>query len=164
MAGNRKTDSSTDGGVLVVAANRKARADYEILDKAEAGIVLVGSEVKSIRNGGINLKDTYIRVKGGELFLVGSHISPYSHSRVDAHETVRDRKLLMHKKEIIRLGVQVQQKGLSLVPLRVYFRKGRCKVEIGVGRGKKLHDKRQDLKAREAMRDIERSLHSKRNY
>ncbi|MCB0343692.1 MAG: SsrA-binding protein SmpB [Bdellovibrionales bacterium] len=153
-----KNKSSAAGGRMVISSNKKARRDYEIIDTYEAGIVLQGSEVKSIRDGGINLKDSYVRIKGGEIFLVGSHISPYSHAPADAHETVRDRKLLMQKREIERLTGQVQQKGLSLIALQIYFRNGRCKLEIGLGKGKKLYDKRQDVKDREARRTMERAL------
>ncbi len=154
MAGKSSTQSAE--GVLVVSVNKRARADYEITERLEAGLVLLGSEVKSIRAGGVNLKDSYIRPKAGELFLVGSHVSPYAMSRVDSHEAVRDRKLLVQRKELDRLAVSVQQKGLTLVPLRLYFRNGRCKLEFGVGKGKKHYDKREDVKAREAKRDIER--------
>ncbi|MCC6932610.1 MAG: SsrA-binding protein SmpB [Deltaproteobacteria bacterium] len=145
-------------GILIVSNNKKAFHDYEILERLEAGIVLKGSEVKSIREGNINLKDTYIKIFHSEVYLVGCHISPYSHSRQDAHETVCDRKLLLHKREIEKFSAKTKQKGLTLVPLKVYFKKGRCKVEIGVGKGKKLYDKRQDLKAKEANRDIERAF------
>lgn len=145
-----------------VAANKKARRDYEIVSSAEAGISLLGSEVKSIRQGNASLKESYIREKNGELYLVGCHISPYSHSPVDAHEPTRQRKLLLHRQEIDRLIVQIARKGLTLVPLRLYFNKdGRCKLEIALGRGKKLFDKREDEKKRVATREVERML--KRN-
>lgn len=153
-----KPQGKEESGTKVVALNKKARRDYEILNTYEAGLVLLGSEIKSIRNGGINLKDSYVREQQGELFLVSCHISPYSHALVDAHEPLRDRKLLMHRQEIVRLGVQLQQKGLSIVPLRVYLKKGRCKVELGLGRGKKLYDKREDVKAKTAERQIQRAL------
>ena len=153
--------TESDGGILIVTINRKARSDYEILETLETGISLLGSEVKSIRAGGINLKDSYVRVRDNEGYLLGSHISPYSHSSVDAHDPTRDRKLLLHKRELIKLGVQVQQKGLTLVPLRIYFRNGRCKLEIGVGRGKKHYDKREDIKSREAQRDMERVIRAR---
>lgn len=149
-------DSSA--GILVAAVNKKARVEYEILDRIEAGVALIGSEVKSIREGGMNLKESYVRVKGAEIFLIGAHISPYRHSRADAHEPTRERKLLLHRREIDRLAGQVQQKGLTLVPLRVFFKNGRAKLEVGLGRGKKLYDKREDIKAREAQREIERGM------
>lgn len=149
-------------GPLVIAVNKKARRDYEILDVFEAGIVLLGHEVKSIRAGSINLRDSYIRVANGELILVGCHISPYENARVEECKPKRDRKLLLHRKEIDRLGGQVQRRGLTLVPLRVYFNKrGRCKLELGLGRGKKLYDKRQDERTKEAKREIERGLRTK---
>ena len=157
----KKKKGSVPEGVSVVASNKKARRDFEITEVLETGIVLQGSEVKSIRAGNVNLRDSYVRVKQHELFLVGCHISPYEHSPSDAHEVARDRKLLAHKREIERIGVKVTQKGLTLVPLRLYFKKGRCKLEIGLGRGKKLYDKRQDIKSREAKRDIERAMRGK---
>ncbi len=149
------------GGILIIANNKKAFHDYEILSRFEAGIALQGSEVKAIREGNINLKDTYVKVLDGEVFLIGSHISPYSHSRIESHPTTRDRKLLLHKKEIEKMFISIQQKGLTLVPLKVYFKKRMCKVEIGIGKGKKLYDKREDLKKKEAMREIDRKLRVK---
>lgn len=158
--GKKATEQQNES---LIASNKKARRDYEILQTLEAGIALVGSEVKSLREGGVNLKDSYVRIIRGECFLVGCHISPYSHSRVDAHETTRDRKLLLHRREIERLVGSVQQKGLSLIPLKLYFKQGRAKLEIGLGKGKKLHDKRQDLKSREAQREIQRALRGRRS-
>ena len=149
---------TSEGGILIIANNKKAFHDYEILSRYEAGVSLQGSEVKSIREGNINLKDTYVKIFGNEVFLVGSHISPYSHSREEAHETTRDRKLLLHRGEIEKMFSATQLKGLTLVPLKVYFKHRRCKVEIGLGRGKKLHDKREDLKKKEAVREIERGF------
>ncbi|HQH27250.1 MAG TPA: SsrA-binding protein SmpB, partial [Oligoflexia bacterium] len=143
----------------VIAVNKNARRNYEILVTVEAGIELLGCEVKSIRAGGINLKESYIRFKHNECFLVGCHISPYKFSPLKDYDPVRDRRLLFHRHEIKRLNEQVQQKGLTIVPLRAAFSpKGRCKIEVGVGRGKKLFDKREDIKAREAARDIERAM------
>jgi SsrA-binding protein len=120
--------------------------------------VLTGAEVKSIRAGQVNLKESYVKEKRRELYLTGCHISPYEFARREETDATRDRKLLMHKHEIETLSGKMQQKGLTLVPLRLYFRKGRCKLEIGLGRGKKLHDKRQDMRAKEADRDIERAF------
>ena len=154
----KKSSQSDEGGILIIAENRKARRDYEITEKVEAGLVLVGSEVKSIRDGGINLTDSYVREKAGELYLVRCHIRPYSHSRVDAHKEARDRKLLLHRTEIDKLNGQVTKKGLTLIPLKIYFRKGRCKLEIALGRGRKLHDKRENIKQREAEREMERGF------
>ncbi len=149
---------SGGGGELLVAQNKKARHDYEILDTHEAGISLLGSEVKSIRAGEVNLKESYIRLKQGEMYLVGCHISPYSHSRQDTYDATRERKLLMHRREIDRLGGDIGKKGLTLVPLKLYFKDGRCKLQLGVARGKKLHDKRQDMKAKEADRRMARAF------
>ena len=153
--------TNTDG-ILIIDNNKKAFHDYEILSKYEAGISLKGSEVKAIREGNINLKDTYVKIFGNEVFLVGSHISPYSHMREEDHETTRDRKLLLHRSEIEKMFSATQLKGLTLVPLKVYFKNRMCKVEIGLGRGKKLHDKRQDLKKKEATREIERGFRNAR--
>jgi SsrA-binding protein len=146
------------GGIQIIDVNKRARRDYEITSTLEAGIALVGSEVKSIRAGGVNLKESYIKVKNNEAFLVGCQISPYSHAAVDAHETMREKKLLLHRNEIERLQIAIEQKGLTIVPLKIYFKKGRCKLEIAVGRGKKSYDKRHDIKAREAAREIEKGL------
>lgn len=145
-----------------VIQNKNALREYEILDRLEAGISLLGSEVKAIREGKMNLRDSYIRFKNAELFLVGCHIQQYSHVALDAPEAVRDRKLLVHKKELLKLSDQATKKGLTLVPLKVYFKNGRCKVEVGVGRGKKLHDRREDMKRKEADREIARALGRRR--
>ena len=150
-------------GYKVIDVNKKARRDFEIRDTFEAGIALLGSEVKSIRDGGVNLRDSYIRFKNGECYLVGCHVSPYKFSSHDAPDPIRDRKLLLHKRDIEKLGSQVQAKGLTLVPLKIYFNKrGRCKLEVALGRGKKLYDKREDIKAREAARQMERVLKSRK--
>ncbi len=145
-------------GVLIAAVNKQARRDYEILDVFEAGMVLKGSEVKSIREGNMNLKESYIKVSGSEVFLVGCHVGPYAHSPVGSHEPLREKKLLLHHIEIVRLVDQTKKKGLTLIPLRAYFKGGRCKLEFGIARGKKLHDKREDIKEREAQREIERVM------
>lgn len=158
MGKKAKGDEKAGSGILVVATNKKARRDYEILGNYEAGMVLLGSEVKSVRAGGINLSDSYVRAKNSELFLVSCHISPYLHSRVDAHDPLRERKLLLHRQEIEKLAAQVQMKGLTLIPLQVYFKKGRLKVEIGVGKGKKQFDKRDDVKKKEAQREMDRAF------
>lgn len=153
-----KNQTSTSSGSKVIDVNKKARRDYEIVDRFEAGIVLAGSEVKSIRGNGVSLRDSYVRIKNSECFLVDAHVAPYTFAAKDSHEPYRDRKLLLNKKEIARLSVQTQAKGLTIVPLSIYFNeKGRCKLEIGLGRGKKLHDKRQDVKAREAKREMDRA-------
>ena len=144
-----------------IVQNRRARHDYQILESFEAGIELRGTEVKSLRDGKIVLKDSYVDVVQGELHLVGAHISPYEQGNIYNHDPERTRRLLMHKREILRLAAQIAEKGLTLVPLRLYFKAGRVKVEIGLGRGKKLYDKREAVKEREAQRDIERFARSR---
>lgn len=145
-------------GEKIIANNKRARRDYQVLDRYEAGVELKGTEVKSLRDGKITLKDSYIDVKGGELFLVNAHIAPYEYGNVFNHEPERDRRLLMHKKEITRLGSQVAEKGLTLVPLKVYFKNGRVKVEVGVCRGKHHVDKRSVIKEREAKVEMGRAI------
>jgi SsrA-binding protein len=137
----------------LIASNKKAYHDYFVLSKQEAGVVLTGTEVKSLREGKVNLKDSYVIVKGHEAFLLGTHISPYSHGNRENHDPERTRKLLLHRREIARLAEEIVQRGLTIVPLRLYFRKGKVKVEIGVVRGKKLFDKRETEKRREADRE-----------
>ncbi len=150
-----------ESGEKVLAGNKKAFHEYFILDKLEAGIVLLGTEVKSIREGRINLKDSYGLVKKGEVFLLNCHISPYSHGNRDNHDPLRARKLLLHDKEIRKLVGKTQEKGLTLVPLRVYLKRGRIKVELGVARGKKLYDKRETERRKEADRESRAAM--KRN-
>jgi SsrA-binding protein len=140
-------------GEKLFAANKKAYHDYFILEKLEAGIALQGTEVKSIREGRINLKDSYAIVKAGEIFLFNCHISPYSHGNRENHEPTRSRKLLLHRGEIRKLIGKSQEKGLTLVPLRVYLRRGRIKLELGVARGKKLYDKRETERRKDADRE-----------
>ena len=144
-----------------VTTNRRARHDYEILETYEAGMVLVGSEVKSLRDGQVNLKDSYASVRDGELWLVGCHIAPYAFSRLGGHIPERDRKLLLHRREIDRLSAKAAEKGLTLVPLKIYFKEGKAKIELGLGRGKRTYDKRQSLKAKEQKREMDRSLRRK---
>jgi SsrA-binding protein len=141
-----------------ITVNRRAFYEYHIAERYEAGMVLAGSEVKSLRAGRAQLKDSYARFFGEELFLVGAHISPYAPSSQFGHEPERHRKLLMHKNELERLWTKVQEKGLTLVPLRLYWVKGRAKVELGVGRGKKLHDKRAAIRERSERREIDRAM------
>jgi SsrA-binding protein len=145
----------------VVTTNRRARHDHEILETFEAGLVLLGSEVKSLRDGRANLKDSYAVVRDGELWLVAAHISPYSFARGGGHDPERDRKLLLHRREIERLASKLAEKGLTLIPLRIYFKDGKAKVELGLARGKRLYDKRQALKAKEQRREMERALRQK---
>ncbi|GAB1398894.1 SsrA-binding protein SmpB [Aminivibrio sp.] len=142
-----------------VAQNRKARHDYFILETFECGIVLTGTEIKSVRDGKVNLKEGYALIRNGELWLVGVHISPYEKGSYYNHEPLRDRKLLMRKNEILRLFSKVREKGLTLVPLSVYIKEGkRAKVELALVKGKMLHDKRDTLSERDAKRDMARSL------
>ncbi len=150
----RKKQGGSDNPVL--ARNRAARHEYHILQTFEAGIVLVGTEVKSAREGKVNLKEAYGRIQGGEVFLMGAHFSPYSHGNIENHEPVRPRKLLLNKAEIRKLAKQADNAGMTLVPLQLYLKNGRIKLELAVARGKKLHDKREDDRKREARREIER--------
>lgn len=145
-------------GILIVSQNKKAWHDFQIIDTYEAGIVLKGSEVKSIRAGEANLKDSYVRFLKEELYLVGCHINPYSHSPVEAHLPTADRKLLLHKKELEKLYVATKQKGLTIIPLKAYFKGGKCKLEIATAKGKKIHDKREDLKKREIDKQLKRVM------
>ena len=147
-----------EAGEKVIATNRKAFHDYFVLQKVEAGIALTGTEVKSLRDGAVNLKDSYVSFDGGEAFLVGAHISPYSHGNLQNHDPERKRKLLLHRREIDRLFGQVVEKGLTVVPLRLYFKGGRVKAEIAVVRGKKLFDKRESEKRRELDREAEAAM------
>lgn len=148
-------------GEKVVCVNRKARHDYFIEETFEAGIALVGSEVKSLREGKANLKDSYARIDKGEAFLLNTHISPYAAASQFGHEPTRTRKLLLHKAEIRRLTGKVKERGLTLIPLRLYFKNGKAKVELGLARGKKLYDKRETLRKKAARREVERSLKSR---
>jgi SsrA-binding protein len=145
-------------GERTVIVNRKARHDYEILESYEAGMVLTGSEVKSLRDGRANLKDSYARLEKSELFLLNLHISPYAPASHFGHEPERSRKLLLHREEIDELAGQLNERGLTLVPLRVYFKNGRAKIELGLGRGKKAYDKRQSIKDRELRREADRAI------
>jgi SsrA-binding protein len=144
--------------VKVVCQNRKAYHDYQIEETLEAGIALLGTEVKSLREGKANLKDSYVILKGGEAFLLNCHISPYSHGNIANHEPLRTRKLLLHRKEIDRLGGKAAAKGYTLIPLKIYFKDSFAKVEIGLARGKKFFEKRDTIKEREAKREIERAM------
>lgn len=141
-----------------IAENRKVRHEYFILESFEAGIELVGTEVKSIRRGGVNLKDSWCAIEDGEMFVNGMHISPYDHGNVFNKDPMRVRKLLMHKKQIMQLMGKVKQEGLTLIPVSIYFKGSMVKVQVGLCKGKKLHDKREDMAARAAKRDIERAV------
>ena len=145
-------------GVKQAASNRKAFHDYFVLERYEAGIELSGTEVKSIRAGTLNLKDAYCLVKNGEIYVKGMHVSPYEKGNIFNRDPDRDRRLLMHKKEIVKLGARSAQEGLALIPLSVYFKDSRVKVEVGLCRGKKLYDKRETDAKRQAARDIDRAM------
>jgi len=142
----------------IIAQNRKAYHDYSIEESIEAGISLLGTEVKSVREGKINLKDSYVIIKEEEAFLLNCHISPYSHGNIMNHDPLRTRKLLLHKREIMKLMGKAAEKGYSLIPLKVYLKDSRVKVEIGLAKGKRFFEKRDSIKAREAKREIERAL------
>ena len=145
-------------GIKPVAQNRKAYHDYFVEETYECGIVLKGTEVKSIRQGRVNLKESFAVVKGGEIFAEGMHISPYGQGNIFNTDPLRPKKLLLHKNEIRKLGSEVQRQGYTLIPLQIYLKDGRMKLELGMCRGKHLHDKRDDMAARDAKRDIQRAL------
>jgi len=154
--------ASQADGDRAIATNRRARHEYEILETLEAGLVLRGTEVKSLRAGLVNFKDSYATVRNGEVWFLGCHISPYSHGTDANHDPERDRKLLLHDREIKRLAGKIAERGLTLVPLKLYFKKGRAKLEIGLGRGKKLHDKRSALREREVRREMDKAARAGR--
>lgn len=151
--------AKTDAPIKIVSENRKARFNYHIVESFEAGIVLTGAEIKSIRSSGISLQESFILPKNGELLIVNAHIHPYSHALGDKeYNPVRPRKLLMHKYEIEKLRGRVEQKGLTLIPLKLYLKNGRAKLEIALAKGKAGPDKREDIKERETKRELERAL------
>ncbi len=163
MKAARKEAQAAGPPVKVVAKNRRARHDFDILETHEAGIALVGTEVKSLREGQIQLKDSYARMDGGELWLVGVHVSPYAQTDgFGGHEPERRRKLLLHRSEIAELATRVALESLTLVPRSVYFKEGKAKVELGLARGRKRHDKRSAIAERDANREAQRAL-SRRN-
>ena len=155
--------SAKQKGVKEITANRKAFHEYFVLERIEAGIELAGTEVKSIRGGNVNLKDAFCTIKNGELFIRGMHISPYEHGNIFNKDPVRPRRLLMHKREILKLNARVMQDGVALIPLSLYFKDSRVKVELGLCKGKKLHDKRDSEADRQSKRDIDRMM-KERNY
>jgi SsrA-binding protein len=157
---SKKSDAA-DKNERVIADNRKARHNYQVLDTLECGIVLAGSEVKSLRAGGLSLDEAYGRVEGDEVWLVGANIAEYSYSHELNHVPKRRRKLLMHRREIRKFAGQAFEKGLTLVPLKMYFKQGRAKVLMGICRGKQKHDKRASIKDRETKRDIDRAMRRK---
>lgn len=146
----------------VIATNRKAFFKYEITERAEAGVALVGTEVKSIREGGFNFGDAYVVFKNGELFLEGCRIGPYSHGNVMNHAERRTRKLLLKKREILKLGGRATEKGFTIVPLKAYFKNGRVKLEIGLARGKRAHDKREAIRKKDIERETRQALRARR--
>ena len=157
----KASPQKTNGDIKMVANNRKARHLYHILETVEAGLVLTGTEVKSLRNGRANMGDAYAVVENGEVWLRNLHISPYEQGNQFNHEPLRKRKLLLHRGDIRRLIGKTQEKGLTMVPLRLYFRKGWAKVELALVKGKKTHDKREDIAKRDADRDMARAMSRK---
>lgn len=149
-------------GERTIATNRKALFNYEVLERVEAGVVLGGTEVKSIREGGLNFRDSYVELKNGELFLIGCRIGPYSHGNLMNHAEDRSRKLLLHKREILKIGGRATEKGLTIVPLRAYFKNGRVKLEVGLARGKRAYDKRESIKRKDIERDTRQALRERR--
>jgi len=143
--------------IKVVSTNKKARFEFFILETFEAGLVLKGTEIKSVRNGQISLQEAYVRTNGAEIWLVGAHVAPYEHASAFQHDPKRDRKLLMHKKEIRKLFDEVRIKGMTLVPMRIYLKGGRAKLEIGLAKGKKQFDKRESIKERDVERESSRN-------
>lgn len=158
-SGKKQADNPND---KTICTNRRARHQYEILDQIECGIVLKGSEVKSLRDGKVSLEEAYARIRDNELWLVGCDIAVYPQASILNHEPKRMRKLLLHKRELLKFAEQAGHKGLTLVPLSMYFLRGKVKVKIAIGRGKKLHDKRESMKKTEANREIQRAMSSRR--
>lgn len=156
--GDEVTLMNKDSGIKIVAQNKKAYHDYFVLEKLEAGLELFGTEVKSIRQGKVNLKDSWCFVKDGEMFVNGMHISPYEQGNIFNRDPLRTKRLLLHKREIRRFYAQVKQEGLAIVPLSIYFKKGRAKVEIGLCKGKKLYDKREVAAKKDAQRNIAKAM------
>jgi SsrA-binding protein len=154
--------ANDESGEKVIATNRKAFFNYEVLDRVEAGILLLGTEIKSIREGGLNFRDSFVEFRGGELFLVGCRIGPYSHGNQQNHDEGRDRKLLLHKREILKIGGKATERGLTIVPLKAYLKRGRVKVEIGLARGKKAHDKRETIKRKDIERETRQAVKERR--
>ena len=156
--------ASQGDGDHTIATNRRARHDYEILETVEAGLVLRGTEVKSLRDGQVNFKDSYATIRSNEAWLLGCHISPYSHGTDANHDPERDRKLLLHRSELQRLTGKIAERGLTLVPLRLYFKDGRVKIELGLARGKKLHDKRSAIRERDVKREMDKAARERSRW
>ena len=148
----------SENQTTIIAKNPTARHNYTIIDTIESGIVLTGTEIKSIRNGKANLKDSYAGIKNGEVFIYSMHISPYEHGNIFNKNPLRDRKLLLNKREILKLDGMISKKGYTLVPISLYFKKNKVKVELGVGKGKKLYDKREDLKKKDSQMYIQKII------
>ena len=155
---SKKSKGTPDSGPRDLATNRQARFKYHLLDKWEAGIILQGSEVKSLRDGKVNLKDSYATIRDGEVFLHSMHIAPYGPAAGEQHEPERTRKLLLHRREIDRLIGKTKESGLTVIPTRIYFKGSNAKVEIALAKGKDLHDKRQSIKEREQKREMDRAI------
>ncbi|MCP4152264.1 MAG: SsrA-binding protein SmpB [bacterium] len=155
----KEKDKKDEGGFVKITLNRKAYHNYEIIDKFEAGMVLVGSEVKSIREGKVNLKDGYVLIRLGEAFLINAHISQYSNASYNNHEPERERKLLLNKRELMKLDKKVKTRGVAIIPLRMYFNpKGRIKIEIALAKGKRDYDKKQAIRDKDIKRDTDREM------
>ncbi len=148
--------------IKIISTNRKAHHEYHIIDKYEAGIALVGSEVKALRESNVTIKDSYVKFIKNELFTIGMHISEYSHSGYLSHDPSRIRKLLLHKKELNKISRSIQEKGMTLIPLKLYFKGGRVKLEFGTAKGKRLWDKRQDIMKKDMQRQAERTFKNKK--
>ena len=159
MAAANKND---EDGIKIVCRNKRAFHEYNVLDRLECGIVLTGTEVKSLREGTASLEDAYAKLENGEVWLIGSDIPEYSRGNLMNHKPKRPRKLLLHRREIGKFAGKASQRGFTLVPLRMYFKRGRAKIELGVARGKQFHDKRQDLKKSDAQRDMRRAMTERR--
>jgi len=158
---SKKMATQTGSGIKVISKNKKARFEFHLLDFYEAGMVLMGTEIKSIRANQVSLQRSFVQAKDGELWLMEAHIAEYKHGNRENHEPTRPRKLLLHKREIGKILDDLAQKGVTLVPTKLYLKNGRAKIEIAIAKGKKLHDKRSDLATRDAKRQIERALREK---
>jgi len=158
MAKKKKKSPKVVDGRKVVATNRRARHDYDVIDRWECGIALSGSEVKSLRDGQVQIKDAYAEVRGGELWLERLHIAPYQFAREGGHEPERRRKLLAHRREITTMAAGVNEQGLTLIPMHIYFSKGLAKVDLALARGRKAYDKRQAIREREEKREMDRGM------
>lgn len=153
--------TKSEEGIKLITQNRRARHDYELLELFEAGLVLTGTEIKSVRDHHVSLQNSYVTVRNGEVWWIDANISPYTHGNRENHDPTRPRKLLLHRREINKIAGLVKTKGITLIPVRIYLKKGRAKLEFSIARGKKLYDKRQDMAERDSKRQIERALREK---